>query len=98
MEKREAQAAPRPREDVSGLDETLQQFLATLNERQRRLYAGFESLKLGRGGDKRVADLTGLNVKTVARGRRQLSAGKIEVARARAPGAGRPSVKKTPPS
>ena len=49
--------------------DSLRVFLSTLNEKQRRLYAGFESLKLGRGGDARVARITGLNVKTVARGR-----------------------------
>ena len=98
VEKQEAQGATHPQEEAPGLDETLQRFLATLNERQRRLYAGFESLKLGRGGDQKVAELTGLNVKTVALGRRELSAGKIDVDRIRAPGAGRPSVKKTPPS
>jgi hypothetical protein len=95
LERREAEAAAmRPREEPAGLDETLRQFLATLNERQRRLYAGFESLKHGRGGDRRVAEITGLNVKTVARGRRQLIAGDIDLDRVRAPGAGRPSVKK----
>jgi len=95
LEKREPEVATRPQEEASGLDEELHQFLATLNERQRRLYAGFESLKLGRGGDRKVAKITGLNVKTVARGRRELIAGKIDVDRVRAPGAGRPSAKKT---
>lgn len=94
LEKRETEAATRPREKLPRLDETLHQFLATLNERQRRLYAGFESLKHSRGGDKRVAAITGLNVKTVARGRRELIAGDIDLDRVRAPGAGRPSVKK----
>lgn len=95
LSKPEAEAStPRPQEAGPGLDETLHQFLATLNERQRRLYAGFESMKLGRGGDQKVAELTGLNVKTVARGRRELVAGEIDVDRVRAPGAGRLSVKK----
>ena len=74
--------------------DSLRVFLSTLNEKQRRLYAGFESLKLGRGGDARVARITGLNVKTVARGRKELSAGDIHPDRIRASGAGRPSVKK----
>ena len=74
--------------------ESLRRFLATLNEKQRRLYAGFESMKLGRGGDTRIAEITGLNVKTVARGRRELGAVDIHPDRIRAPGAGRPSVKK----
>ena len=74
--------------------EGLRVFLATLNEKQRRLYAGFESLKLGRGGDTRIAQITGLNAKTVARGRKDLLAGDIHPDRIRSPGAGRPSVKK----
>jgi hypothetical protein len=32
-------------------------FSSLLDERQRRLYAGLESLKLGRGGDQRLAEL-----------------------------------------
>ena len=74
--------------------ESLRRFLATLNEKQRRLYAGFESMKLGHGGDIRIAEITGLNVKTVARGRKELVAEDIHPDRIRAPGAGRPSVKK----
>jgi hypothetical protein len=73
---------------------SLRRFLATLNEKQRRLYAGFESMRLGRGGDIRIAGITGLNVKTVARGRKELGAEDIHPDRIRAPGAGRPSVKK----
>ncbi len=67
-------------------------FLKTLNEKQRRLYAGFESLRLG--GDAIVARRTGLNVKTVARGRRELEAGDLSLERIRAEGAGRPRTKK----
>jgi hypothetical protein len=95
VEEQAVQAVSRPPEqEVAGLDETLQRFLATLNEKQRRLYAGYESLKLGRGGDTRVAESTGLDVKTVARGRRELLTAEIHLDRIRAPGAGRPSVKK----
>ncbi len=80
---------------ISSLDEPhLAAFLDTLNEKQRRLYAGFESLRLGHGGDAVVARRTGLNVKTVARGRRELQAGDISLERIRAEGAGRPRTKK----
>jgi len=78
-------------EDMRG---HLRAFVATLNEKQRRLYAGFESLRLGRGGDAIVADWTGLNVKTVARGRKELQAGGVTMDRVRAVGAGRPAAKK----
>ena len=91
----QAQAAPPM---SPGLEEDirpqLKAFLATLNEKQRRLYAGFESLRLGRGGDTLVAGWTGLNVKTVARGRKELQAGGVTVDRVRAQGAGRPAAKK----
>ena len=32
-------------------------FFSTQDEKQRRLYAGYESLKIGHGGDKRIAEL-----------------------------------------
>ena len=47
-------------------------FLSTLDERQRRLYAGLESLKLGYGGDQRIADFIGMDARTVGKSRRQL--------------------------
>ena len=72
-------------------------FCSLLDERQRRLYAGLESLKLGHGGDRRIADLLGLDPSTVARGRKQLLAGDVERQRVRRPGGGRPAVEKKRP-
>ena len=69
-------------------------FLSTLNERQRRLYAGLESLKLGYGGDSYIADLFGMDPHTVARGRRDLEKGHWDSRRLRAKGGGRSSVEK----
>lgn len=69
-------------------------FLATLDERQRRLYAGLEALRLGHGGDRRVAEVTGLNVHTVARGRQELLAQEVDRERVRKAGAGRVAVEK----
>jgi hypothetical protein len=69
-------------------------FLSTLNEQQRRLYAGLESLKLGYGGDSYIADLFGMNPHTVARGRRDLEKGNWDTTRLRARGGGRRSVEK----
>ncbi len=43
-------------------------FFSLLDERQRRLYAGLEAQKFGHGGDRKIADLLGLDVHTVARG------------------------------
>ena len=72
-------------------------FFCLLNEQQRRLFAGLESLKWGYGGDRKVALLLGLDDETVARGRRQLLAQDVEVDRARNAGGGRKSVEKKRP-
>lgn len=69
-------------------------FFTVLDEKQRRLYAGLESLKLGRGGDRALAALTGLDVHTVARGRRELMQQDVQVDRIRKVGGGRKSVGK----
>jgi hypothetical protein len=72
-------------------------FYSLLDEQQRRLYVGLESLKLGRGGDRRLADFLELNPHTVARGRRQLLAQDVEVDRVRRTGGGRKPVEKKHP-
>lgn len=69
-------------------------FISILDEQQRRLFAGLESLKLGRGGDLRIADLLGLHPQTVAKGRRDLIERDIVVERTRKKGAGRKPVEK----
>jgi len=69
-------------------------FLSTLDERQRRLYAGLESLRLGHGGDRRLAELTGLDVHTIAKGRAELLQRDVHLDRVRRPGAGRPTLEK----
>lgn len=75
--------------------EHLKTFLSVLNEKQRRLYLGFESIKIGRGGDTRMAAVAGVDVKTIARGRQELLSKQIETDRIRRKGAGRPPLKKT---
>jgi hypothetical protein len=60
-----------------------------LNERQRRLYAGLESLKLGHGGDAHIASLLGMDAHTVARGRQELISGDLSRDKVRAEGGGR---------
>src|SRR5262249_33940180 len=72
-------------------------FYSLLDEQQRRLYAGLESLQLGRGGDRQLADFLDLDPHTVARGRQQLLAQDVEVDRARRAGAGRKRVEKKRP-
>lgn len=72
-------------------------FLSTLDEQQRRLYAGLESLRLGHGGDSRLAELTGLDVHTIAKGRTELLQRDVHLDRIRRPGAGRPALEKKLP-
>ena len=67
-------------------------FASLLDEQQRRLYAGLESLQLG--SDRQIAELLGLDPHTVAKGRRQLLAQDVEADRVRAIGGGRKPVEK----
>jgi hypothetical protein len=67
-------------------------FASLLDEQQRRLYAGLESLQLG--GDRQIADLLHLDPHTVAKGRRQLLDQDVDVGRVRAVGGGRKRVEK----
>jgi hypothetical protein len=72
-------------------------FWSLLDEQQRRLYAGLESLKFGRGGDHQIAEFLQLDPHTVAKGRRQLLAQDVTVDRVRKWGAGRKPVEKKRP-
>jgi hypothetical protein len=73
-------------------------FYGLLDEQQRRLYAGLESLDWGHGGDQRMAQLFGLDVDTVARGRAELLSGHALHQRVRRVVGGRARVKKQRPS
>ena len=70
-------------------------FFGLLDERQRRFYAGLESLKVGAGGDDQVAQLLGVDPHTVARGRLALLDWDIDVERVRKAGGGRPPAENT---
>jgi hypothetical protein len=82
-------------------DDTLQAamvlFSSLLDEQQRRLYAGLGSLGWGHGGDQRMAQLFGLDVDTVARGRGELLRGQVLHERVRRVGGGRPRAEKKRP-
>ncbi len=71
--------------------------VSVLDERQRRLYAGLESLRQGHGGDLRVAAQLGMAPATVAKGRKQLLSGDFETDRVRKPGGGRKPLEKKSP-
>jgi hypothetical protein len=68
---------------------TILLFCSMLNEQQRRLYAGLESLKLGHGGDAHIASLLGMDPHTVARGRQELMTGELNRDGVREAGGGR---------
>jgi hypothetical protein len=69
-------------------------FYSLLDEQQRRLYAGLESLKLGHGGDQQLAQFLNLNPHTIARGRQQLLEQGVEFDRVRKTGGGRKPLEK----
>jgi len=69
-------------------------FYSLLDEKQRRLYAGVEAMKLGHGGDQQIAELLGMDPSTVARGRRELLTRDVELDGVRRKGGGRRAVQK----
>ena len=75
-------------------------FISRLDEAQRRWYVALESQRIGHGGDRLLAQMTGLDEATIRRGRTELQAELADCPpqRVRQPGAGRPLVeKKTQP-
>jgi len=73
-------------------------FLGRLDEDQRRWYLALESQRMGWGADRLLMEITGVDEKTIPRGREELAASLLNrpADRVRQPGAGRPSVEKTP--
>jgi hypothetical protein len=73
-------------------------FYTLLDEKQRRLYAALESLKLGHGGDRQLADFLNLDPHTIARGRQELLNREVELGRVRKIGGGRKTLEKKRPN
>jgi hypothetical protein len=73
-------------------------FYSLLDEQHRRLFAGLESIKLGRGGDTILATFLNLDPHTVARGRQQLLDHDVAPGRIRRVGGGRTPVEKKRPT
>jgi hypothetical protein len=71
-------------------------FLSRLSEPQRRWYVGMLSQQPDSLSDVELARITGLDRKTIRRGRREVNAGLAELApeRQRRPGGGRRSAEK----
>jgi hypothetical protein len=74
-------------------------FLSRLNEQQRRWFVALESKKIGHGGDTLLAHITGMDVETIRRGRRELDEelAARPVDRVRQAGGGRPTAEKKIP-
>ena len=84
------------------LHEQMNRLRSRLAQAERRWYAAVEANRLGRGGAQGVAEITGLDEKTIRRGPEE-GAGSLADApikrRQRQPGGGRPPVgKKSRPS
>jgi len=94
--RRQEQWAARQAQQESGndLQAVKALFYSLLDEQQRRLYAGLESLQSGHGGQQQAAQRFGLDVDTVARGERELLSGQVLRGRVRQSGGGRPAVEK----
>lgn len=74
----------------------LNALLDRLDEQQRRWVAGREAMRLGHGGVKQVAEITGLHHETIRRGRDELQNDLADrpTDRIRCAGGGRPRVEK----
>lgn len=71
-------------------------FLSRRDEQQRRWYVAMEAERRGAGGDRMLSQITGMDEKTIQRGRQELAASLAErpSERVRVPGAGRPKAEK----
>ncbi len=74
--------------------------LRRLDEQQRRWYVALESQRVGHGGDRRLSQITGMNVETIRQGRRELDSSLQgrPVDRVRLAGGGRPAVEQKDPT
>jgi hypothetical protein len=90
------QAAPHPDQECH---RQMNLLLSRLDEAQRRWYVALESNRLGTGGDRRLAEISGLDEQTIRRGREELATGlaDVPVDRVRRVGGGRPPVEKKTP-
>jgi len=97
--RRQEQWAARQAQQESGddLQAVKALFYGLLDEQQRRLFAGLESLQCGHGGQRLMAQRFGLDVDTVARGERELLGGQVLRGRVRQAGGGRSAVEKKRP-
>ena len=70
--------------------------LSRLDEQQQRWYVGLEAEHIGHGGTELMAKITGMNIDTIRKGRRELADNLANrpTDRVRLPGGGRKPVEK----
>ena len=70
--------------------------LSRLDELQRRWMVALESRKIGHGGDRFMAKVSGISVETIRKGRKELDDDLKDrpTDRVRVPGGGRPRIEK----
>jgi hypothetical protein len=87
-----------PRSEVAREHRIINQLLAAVDERMRRLLAGFFARQRGRGGILELERISGIDRNTIAKGRRELcQAKRFWPNRIRQPGAGRKTVEEKRP-
>jgi hypothetical protein len=81
------------------LHQQMNLLLSRLDEPQRRWYAAVEANRLGYGGVRRGAEMTGLDEQTIRRGQQEVAGAlaDVPIQRQRRPGGGRPRVEKGTP-
>jgi hypothetical protein len=87
-----------PQGPLAAQHQAINTLVASLDERGRRLLAGFLARQQGRGGITHVARITGLSRMTIRRGQRELGRpSPLPARRSRRPGGGRQRVEKKMP-
>src|SRR5512142_2344903 len=78
------------RSDIIEKHRAINQLIAILDEKWRRLFAGFWATAYGRGGIEHLAVITGLSRTTIRRGKKEFQQpGSSDPTRIRKPGGGR---------
>jgi hypothetical protein len=88
----ECQAHPRGR--ITRVHRRINRLAASLDEKHRRQLVGLWASQFGHGGIQLMAQVTGLDRNTIARGQRELDLADPAPGRVRVPGGGRPRLEK----
>jgi len=77
------------------IEKTMRKFYESLNEKDRRRYAGIETMKLGHGGQKYICEIMRCDAETVKRGTEEIKSEIRAEERVRNAGGGRKKVIET---